>query len=287
MLSIPFRILSADFVDLLMEDGHSFVLCKRLSVPTLERASYVARHAFSFVLAGEQKIVNTAGEVLSLGAGQVGFVPKGIYTITDLLPVDGEFESMLFFYSAERLQESLPFAPTQTVSPPSFLQFRQGPVIKIFLDSLRETVELLETIPLPLFEAKMQEMLALLALENPQTHLAGQIHALAQANSSNLPHFLETHFDKALSVEDYANLTGRSLSSFRRDFKRHFGQSPQQWLIQKRMEKAHQLLSQGKWQVQEVAAQVGYEHLSHFTKAFKKQFQITPSALLGKGSPTF
>ena len=40
---------------------------------------------------------------------------------------------------------------------------------------------------------------------------------------------MEKNFDKPLKIEDYAYLTGRSLSTFRRDFKSYFEITPQKW----------------------------------------------------------
>ena len=91
---------------------------------------------------------------------------------------------------------------------------------------------------------------------------------------------MESHFDKPLNVEDYAYLTGRSLSAFQRDFKDQYQLPPKQWLIQKRLEKAHQLLATQDHSVTDVAYEVGYENISHFIKAFKKKYLLSPKQFL-------
>ncbi|MEZ4688407.1 MAG: AraC family transcriptional regulator [Bacteroidia bacterium] len=92
----------------------------------------------------------------------------------------------------------------------------------------------------------------------------------------NLKDFMEAHFDKPFGIEDYAYLTGKSSSSFNRAFKEKFGSSPKQWLIEKRLLKASELLEQGRYQVAEVAEMVGFNHSSHFIQSFKKKFGYTP-----------
>lgn len=87
---------------------------------------------------------------------------------------------------------------------------------------------------------------------------------------------MEIHYDKPLTVEDYAYLTGRSESTFRREFKARFGIPPRQWIIRKRLEKAYELLESTNWEVAQVAEAVGYDNVSHFISAFKKEYQRTP-----------
>jgi AraC-like DNA-binding protein len=49
-----------------------------------------------------------------------------------------------------------------------------------------------------------------------------------------------------MPLEKFAYLTGRSLSSFKRDFNKAFNTTPQRWLTQKRLELAHYELSEEK-----------------------------------------
>jgi AraC-like DNA-binding protein len=88
------------------------------------------------------------------------------------------------------------------------------------------------------------------------------------------------NFGKPLNIEDYAYLTGRSVSTFNRDFKRLFTISPKQWLMEQRLEKAKSLLAINNTSVSDVAFESGYENISHFIKAFHKKFDISPKQYL-------
>ena len=87
---------------------------------------------------------------------------------------------------------------------------------------------------------------------------------------------MEKNFDKPLKIEDYAYLTGRSLSTFRRDFKSFYEITPQKWLKEKRLEKAKSLLQDRSLSVTELAYEVGYENISYFIKEFKNKFGQSP-----------
>ena len=88
--------------------------------------------------------------------------------------------------------------------------------------------------------------------------------------------FMENNFDKPLKIEDYAYLTGRSLSTFRRDFKAYYQLTPQKWLVEKRLDKALTILTQKEISVTELAYEVGYENISYFIKAFKNKVGQSP-----------
>jgi AraC-like DNA-binding protein len=87
------------------------------------------------------------------------------------------------------------------------------------------------------------------------------------------------------SLVELAQVVGVSDRTLRYGFKALFGRSVFNYLTQKRLERAEQLLRNGGVTVAEVANLLGYSHLGHFAAAFKRQFGITPSeCLLGKKS---
>lgn len=82
-----------------------------------------------------------------------------------------------------------------------------------------------------------------------------------------------------LTLEDLAKSAGMSVSHFSAQFKKNFGLSPIECLIQHRMHHAGHLLSNKNMTVSEIALQVGYEDLFHFSKMFKKHFGISPRGM--------
>ncbi len=89
--------------------------------------------------------------------------------------------------------------------------------------------------------------------------------------------YLEQHFDKNISLEKLgiiANLSPRQLSEL---FKQQFSMTPQQYLIEKRMQVAWQLLKNSRQSIQQVSETIGYSNLSAFSHRFKKHFNVSPS----------
>jgi AraC-like DNA-binding protein len=97
----------------------------------------------------------------------------------------------------------------------------------------------------------------------------------------NLVEFMEANFLFNLPLATFSYLTGRSLTTFKRDFRKAFQLSPQRWLTQKRLALAHYQLAEKSRKPVELYLEVGFENLAHFSFAFKKQFGYPPSALVG------
>jgi AraC-like DNA-binding protein len=90
---------------------------------------------------------------------------------------------------------------------------------------------------------------------------------------------MNRNFRFNVSIERFAYMTGRSVSTFKRDFEKIFSDTPSHWLIQKRLQEAYFLLEKTGKKVSDTYLEVGFEDLSHFSFAFKKQFGVAPSEI--------
>ena len=93
--------------------------------------------------------------------------------------------------------------------------------------------------------------------------------------------FMNRNFRFNVPMERFAYLTGRSLSSFKRDFQKTFGSSPGEWLKKKRLDEAYFQIYQLNQRPSDIYIEVGFEDLSHFSFAFKKEFGKNPSEVKG------
>ena len=80
-----------------------------------------------------------------------------------------------------------------------------------------------------------------------------------------------------LSLEELANYTGRSLTTFKRDFKKVSDETPQKWIIHKRLEVAHEMIVHQGRKVKDVIMDVGFKNMSHFSKIYKETYGMAPS----------
>ena len=81
-----------------------------------------------------------------------------------------------------------------------------------------------------------------------------------------------------LSVADLAAAARLSPAHFSREFKRAFGESPHQYLLTRRLERAAALLRSTDWSVARICFEVGAQSLGSFTTSFGRVFGVNPAA---------
>ena len=98
----------------------------------------------------------------------------------------------------------------------------------------------------------------------------------AQYYANEAVAFISQNYSRAITVEDMARRCNLDRSYFGKVFRDTLGQSPQEFLIQYRMEKAAELLKITELPVGEISRQVGYPNQLHFSRAFKNFYGISP-----------
>ncbi len=88
--------------------------------------------------------------------------------------------------------------------------------------------------------------------------------------------YIEQNFQNDIAVTDIANFCGINRSYFGKIFKQSIGQTPQEFLMNYRMIKSTELLKYTQMSIGEISKAVGYENQLHFSRAFKKIFQLSP-----------
>jgi AraC-like DNA-binding protein len=130
-----------------------------------------------------------------------------------------------------------------------------------------------------LLRLKFFELLYYLSHSPENAEFVRFLYHLKRREKPDLLAVMNTHCMTPLNLEQYAQLSGRSLSTFRREFAETFGMSPGRWLRQQRLQHAYFLLTHSDSTVTEVCFESGYQNLSHFIQAFKKAYGITPKQL--------
>lgn len=279
MVLIPQRLFSDEHVTTILRDGNTCILSKELSEPLLSREGYISNHVISMVLSGEQHIRTYEEELIKVKAGQALFVPRGMYYVSDLVPEGGTFRSMLFYFDDSIIQEFLSSVRVTELDKkklPNHIKFQVEPAVKLFSESIQSIYQNHQIKNKNFLQLKLLEMLHLINGLVEEQKLADFLFRLTLPKKRNIRAFMEKNYDKPLKMEDYAYLTGRSLSTFRRDFKAFYDTTPQQWVKDKRLEKAVHLFQQKEKSVTEVSYEVGYENISYFIKEFRKKVGQSP-----------
>jgi len=96
---------------------------------------------------------------------------------------------------------------------------------------------------------------------------------------------VDARYYEPLSVADLAAAAGLSPAHFSRRFKQTFGESPHQYLLTRRLERAASLLRTTDWTVASVCFDVGWGSVGSFTTSFRRMFGGTPRTYRNNFSP--
>ena len=127
-------------------------------------------------------------------------------------------------------------------------------------------------------DLKREELLLILLKNDPG--LATVLFNFGAPQKIDIEAFMTRNFRFNVPLERFAFLTGRSLSAFKRDFQQIYNETPGRWLTKKRLEEAYFLIHQQSQKPKDIYLELGFENLSHFSFAFKKQFGLAPTAVL-------
>lgn len=127
-------------------------------------------------------------------------------------------------------------------------------------------------------QLKMQE--GLLALLHIDERFAPTLFDFNEPWKIDILEFMNENYMYEFTMEEMAHYTGRSLATFKRDFKKISNLTPEKWLIRKRLEVAYIKIKEGGKKVVDIYGEVGFKNPSHFSTAFKKQYGISPTAVL-------
>ena len=162
---------------------------------------------------------------------------------------------------------------------PELLKIKCDSLIEVYFSSIQLLKKQRCNSP-ALVRIKLLEFLHLLSLYDQRIiHVAFQSNKTSNSPKRNLSRLLNNSDILKLTISDLANLSGRSISTFTRDFKAIYDIAPKQWLKNKRLDRAYEQLTNTELNVTHVAADLGYENVSHFIKSFKEKYNITPKQL--------
>lgn len=259
----------------------SCVLHKKLSESLLDQAKLSTSHCIVFVVKGRVEVKTYEGESVSCVANEMLFMPRDTYLISDFVMKDEGIEVFLVFFDHELvvkfLSSKLNRPGKSAVSDTSICKLTTSRKVVHYFNALEEIYSEFENSK-EMLELKVLEFLHLVYLDNQSAMINTLYSSEHQKRKRSIESIMLEHFDKNLSVADFANLSGRSVSSFNRDFRRKYDLTPKQWLISKRMEKGDELLRAGVT-VTECALSVGYSNVSHFIKAYKQAYGNTPKVI--------
>ncbi|QKZ12496.1 helix-turn-helix domain-containing protein [Spirosoma sp. KUDC1026] len=251
-------------------------------VASVKNRISLQQNLFSFLLEGE-KTVQYAGTTVRIRPDQFLLLSAGNCLMSEKIAAQsGNYRSILLFFDPNVLTDFFTRhsgtleRKADGFRKEPFLLFDKDSFLNHFIESLSYMLAGGQPVSANMRLVKLDELLLYLG-----EHYPGQLQKLRymsqEADDDRLIRQAVTaNIGKSVTVEELAFLCHTSLSTFKRRFARVYGTSPNKWLLEKRMQKAAQLLKQGDHKASDIYYEIGYENLSSFIQSFKQVYGVTP-----------
>jgi AraC-like DNA-binding protein len=255
-----------------------------LSSERREKVCFWNHHTLVLQVAGQfnmetsaQNISMSGGEVLLIGKNQMGTLTK--------TPLPGASYETIVISLQEDLMRKIALeekieADRKYIGPPNILipsnDYLQGYFQSIipYARSAGSTM----TDEMGILKVKEGVKLLLLALPG----LRNFLFDFSEHHKIDLERFMISNYHFNVPIEKFAQLTGRSLAGFKRDFQKIFGVPPRYWLQDKRLNAAKYLIETKHKRASAIYLDLGFESMSHFSHSFKNKFGKRPTELAQK-----
>lgn len=262
------------------------ITCQNLQIAASVEAEAVAPHsiyypsnALFYVQRGQMN-VQINDQFYCVKKGDFALIRK--YTHGDCFKSwteeEGSAKMVIFILQDEFLQkviQQLMLKPTALVPIERVVYLPYNTLLKGLMDSIWTYVD--SGLKLDETVVELKTMEALLAIAKSRPDLLAVLKDYSQAERADLEHFVRHNFMYNMPLEKMAKMSGRSLSTFNREFKRIFQLSPHKWIKQERLKMAKRLLIETPKLPSDVYLEVGFEDLAHFSRSFKQYFGANPS----------
>jgi AraC-like DNA-binding protein len=244
----------------------------------------IREHGIVYVLSGKLEI-NEGGKITYLYRGECAFVRKdNRISMTKMPEKNEQYKSIWLTFTRPFLREF--YRTLNKKQLPEDVKRQKVSVYKLPADrpdirSLFESMTPYFDSPIPptdeLLKLKMTE--GVLILLNTDKDVYASLFDFVAPWKIDILDFLNENYMYDLSVKEIASFTGRSIASFKRDFKKISPLSPEKWVIEKRLKIAHDKISKENKKASDVYLELGFKSLSHFSTAFKRQYGFPPTAI--------
>tara|TARA_B110000211_G_C14015891_1_gene525372 strand:+ start:334 stop:1179 length:846 start_codon:yes stop_codon:yes gene_type:complete len=150
-------------------------------------------------------------------------------------------------------------------------------LLKLFREGISILIDNPKLADDAIIKNKLKEFILLIIKSEGITNDLDFLSGMFRSNDTSFKSAILNNIFSNLSLEEFSQLCGLSLSSFQRKFQKEFQISPKKYISEKRLEKASGLLKESQDRISDIAYDCGFETISTFNRSFKALYHLSPS----------
>ncbi|MEG1622166.1 MAG: AraC family transcriptional regulator [Alistipes sp.] len=249
----------------------------------------LSRYAIGYIVHGV-KYIYYGDKRQRLSRGDIFYLGIGHHYTEDLPEGDHPFEQIVFYYTPDELQRillHLNITYRMTISNnhsceecrtrPSVVMPAWSALRNFFQSTNNYLHEEVLSGDHAAQNIKMTELVYHL-VSHEDCCLKSKLLSNIDTAKENFEQVVYDHVFVECSIEELARRTNRSLTSFKKEFRRLFRMPPHKWFIRQRLMHARLLLISTAKSISEIGVECTFPNTSHFIKLFKKEYALTPAS---------
>ena len=263
--------------------GHPLISYGVAKPPYTLTNSMANEACFAYVLEGENHVFSDEEKVI-VSQNEAVLMKCGNYIMRLFSSNDKDvFKAITIHFHPEVLKkaygDSLPeFLKNQIpATEDNIAQIKNSGLIRKYIESVLFYVENDELASEEILVLKLKELVLLLLQTDNAAQVRKIMDNLFRPRKKKFEDVIDSHIFSSLSSIELAQLTNNSLSSFKREFKRIYQDSPSNYIQNKKLKKAAEMLLVSEDSISNIAYDCGFSSLAHFSKAFKAGYHTSPS----------
>ncbi|QIU97161.1 AraC family transcriptional regulator [Bacteroides faecium] len=247
--------------------------------------AFLTHYALVYILSGVKQI-KVAQNKFQIQPGELFLIPRGEYVMSEYITGENGFQSLMLFFNKKVAQElieqisgylSAHLSDVVPTRKEAVKIIPHNPAIEKIFSSIATYSQGESRFTCELLRLKFAELIYLL-LDSPyQKLILSFLLDAARGENPSISSVVGSNLYSSATINELALLSGRSLSSFKREFSLQYGEPPRSWIRKKKLERAAYLLKTSDKTIEEISEASGFTSTPHFARLFKEHYQHTPT----------
>ncbi len=249
------------------------------------KPTQLTSNAIGYIIRGE-KSIHDDDLSRSISQGELFFIPQGRHYIENIPAPNESFEQILLYFTPDRLQQivaslhldRVDLTRGESSDQPTVASTSPSKITRNIITSMNRHFELGGFLHNDESERLFMMQLIHSILSQDKGDVREAILLSLDSDRADFERIIYNNLLNDKSVEELASECSRSLTSFKKEFKRIFGTPPHQWYLRQRLNYAKLLLTTTRESISQVGNTCAFPNTSHFIKLFKRHFGTTPAS---------